>query len=318
MGYEPDHLLGKELTRIIPTGEHEMVNEYFASLRNRGQKKGLGTIHLIHASGQLLPVSVAGAIERWGKEATTYVIAVQDITPQKKAEQEKERSQEIFERIFEELPVMVTIFDPELNKITVNKEFEKVTGWKKDEVNKIDLLKACYPNEETRAEAREWMQKDRAGWKELVLTTRQGHKRNQEWCNIHLSDDTIIGIGMDVTALKEKERELKESKSLFESIFNTAEAGLCLTDRDGYFRMVNKAYCEIYGYSKEELIGDRITKILPEAAHEEALEVSRKFVDGEQQSLPRTWQVINKRGEQLDIRVSGSLIDTGTEKLQIT
>ncbi len=42
---------------------------------------------------------------------------------------------------------------------------------------------------------------------------------------------------------------------LGEKIFEVAEVGICITDAAGYYIRVNPAYCTIYGYRPEALIG---------------------------------------------------------------
>ncbi|BAZ48288.1 multi-sensor hybrid histidine kinase [Nostoc sp. NIES-4103] len=53
--------------------------------------------------------------------------------------------------------------------------------------------------------------------------------------------------------------EFKQRNQQLESIINTTKIGICLTDEKGYFVEVNPAYCQIYGLTREEIIGQKFT-----------------------------------------------------------
>jgi len=130
-------------------------------------------------------------------------------------ETEKRRSQALFEQIFEHIPVMITIYDPPVSSIRVNRAFEAITGYTNALIPEIDLMARAYPDPEQRIAAIEWMNQTNQGWKEMELTTAEGRKRRQEWTNLRLADDTTIGIGIDVTELRRQEHELlKANKQL--------------------------------------------------------------------------------------------------------
>ncbi len=61
-------------------------------------------------------------------------------------------------------------------------------------------------------------------------------------------------VGRDITARKRAEVALKESEQQLQMIFDNAPIGMALTDLDKNFLKVNKAYCDIVGYSKNELL----------------------------------------------------------------
>jgi two-component system cell cycle sensor histidine kinase/response regulator CckA len=65
----------------------------------------------------------------------------------------------------------------------------------------------------------------------------------------------IIGVARDITKRKEYEEALKESENKYRNILESIDEGYYEVDRAGNFTFVNRAVCEILGYSKEELIG---------------------------------------------------------------
>jgi|GEM_PF-3722781 len=74
----------------------------------------------------------------------------------------------------------------------------------------------------------------------------------------------------------------------------------CLTDERGYFLEVNPAYCDLYGYTEAELIGNHFTMVVPEAYRAYASDVHDQFIAGTDE-MPAQWTVQNKAGELMQI-----------------
>ncbi len=67
----------------------------------------------------------------------------------------------------------------------------------------------------------------------------------------------------------------------FKTILNTFQAGVNIVNKDGIIEYVNDAYCKMNGYTKEELIGHSLKKILPDKNPELGLENYKKIISGE-------------------------------------
>jgi two-component system CheB/CheR fusion protein len=80
------------------------------------------------------------------------------------------------------------------------------------------------------------------------------------------------------------------------------ELAVCLTDQHGNFVDVNDSYTEFYGYSKEELIGQHFTMVVPEEGKAYAAQVHKDFINGKLE-MPADWQVQGKDGELKTIHV---------------
>ena len=64
----------------------------------------------------------------------------------------------------------------------------------------------------------------------------------------------MIGIIQDITERKRTEESLRESEERFKSAFEYTAIGMALTDINGRFLRVNRAWCEMIGYSEQELL----------------------------------------------------------------
>ena len=88
-----------------------------------------------------------------------------------------------------------------------------------------------------------------------------------------LAGDITFGIASIRTRLAHEQAEamLREQERKFRQTFNQAAVGIVHTDLEGRYLMVNQKFCEMLGYSAEELVGKSATMV----AHPEDLEVGR-------------------------------------------
>ncbi len=178
--------------------------------------------------------------------------------------EELKTEKELNDILFERIPVLITIYDPDLEAFEVNKEFEKVTGWTNEEITEqnIDLLKAVYPDLETRKEAVNFMSNTGIGWKEFKMTTRSGEDLPTSWTNIRLTDNTSVGIGIDMSEIKASQAKIRESQKLLKKTFESLESSLIILDYESRTIIdCNKSTEELFGYSKEELEGSSTRKL---------------------------------------------------------
>jgi PAS domain S-box-containing protein len=106
----------------------------------------------------------------------------------------------------------------------------------------------------------------------------------------------------DVTERKLAERALAESEKQYRTLVTSLQEGVGMTDTDDRLVYVNPAYCEMLGYSKEELIGRELAGLIPPEEHPK--------VDAETELRKRGHKsryelvMLRRDGERRDIRVS--------------
>ena len=79
-----------------------------------------------------------------------------------------------------------------------------------------------------------------------------------------------VAVVLDITARRTRRPDALAAAATdgFEEVFERAPIGTGLLDRDGRWLLVNRALCEITGYTSEELIGKRFDGIMhPEDAY---------------------------------------------------
>jgi PAS domain S-box-containing protein len=132
------------------------------------------------------------------------------------AERQREREAlrhqtEILQTIFDNIPIMVSMYDAAGRLLLVNREWERTLGWSLDEAQRIDLLAAVYPEPERNREVREFIRKAERRWADFKARTRAGEVIETSWARVSVSDGTRIGFGQDITERKRGEEALQQS-----------------------------------------------------------------------------------------------------------
>lgn len=172
------------------------------------------------------------------------------------------REHELLGILMDRIPVMVTIYDPGLDVIRVNKEFRETLGWTNQDARRRDLIEACYPDTEYRQEVMDFMHSPGSEWREWKPVSKSGEQVISSWTNIRLSDETYVGLGIDLREIKEAEEKLRESESLLRNTFDSIkECVILVNPKERTIIECNMAAEQVFGYSKEELIS-KSTRVL--------------------------------------------------------
>lgn len=209
------NILKKDRKKVDDEFENSLRNVIPFNVEFRIKKED-GTINWLWARGK--PVMENGEL--------AYLRGVTTIINQRKQlEQKLEIEREYLEQLYKYLPVMITTYRPGPDVLHVNREFEKLTGYSTDDFKNLDFLKTVQPNEEERQRAAEFMSNPDSGWMDFNMTTKWGTIIKSTWTNIQLSDDTLIGIGIDIRERMEKEEKLRENEYILAESQKVANLG---------------------------------------------------------------------------------------------
>lgn len=190
-----------------------------------------------------------------------------DITDRKQVEHQLASQRELLEGIFDNIPILLVMWNPQFQRFTLNRHAESVLGWT---ANDGDFMSKVYPDAEYRAKVIEYMQSLKSGWHEWICTSKDGGHVPIDWANIRLSDDTMIGIGVDLRERKRAEQTLKESESLYRAIAQSfPEGAIYVFDHDLRFRIADGQALQVLGFTRVGLEG----KTIWEATDEETCKI---------------------------------------------
>ncbi|HVW84346.1 MAG TPA: PAS domain S-box protein [Bryobacteraceae bacterium] len=183
----------------------------------------------------------------------------EDITERKNAERELKRKNEILEKIFDQIPVMIHFNDENGELQLINEEWRRKVGWSLGEIRakSLDLYETCFPDPEERQAIRDFIAEAKGEWRDFRPRTRNGSILDTSWAEVRLSDGTTIGIGVDITERKRAEAALRESEQRFRQLAENIREVFWINDpREQRVLYVSPAYEQIWGRSPETIYRD--------------------------------------------------------------
>lgn len=231
--------------QVGETGEPFRIEHFLYEGLERGPTWWNWSLTPVWRSGQVTTLVLTSV------EITESVVAQQKLEQEIVARQDIERAlageRELFQRIVDTIPVMITMYDAEKNLLLVNKEFERLAGWSTEEAQLENVFELCYPDPSYRAEVARFMASCQ-GWKDIDLVTRDGRKVPTSWANVRLTDDRQVGIGLDLTdrkaaedSLENSRKELALERAFLEAVIETAPVGMSVArDPQGKPPIINR------------------------------------------------------------------------------
>ncbi|MBM9502342.1 PAS domain S-box protein [Leptospira sp. 201903071] len=183
---------------------------------------------------------------------------------------ELQRSKGMFQKLFQLIPSALVLTDWETRKIVdVNERFlEMLKLAREDVIGKTTPEIRVWDNAENfRAEVYEALSKhDEVKNLESVFTASDGAEIPILY-SARITDldgrKHVISLATDISDKKKAEEErkaldeeLRLSKDLFEKLFQLNPAAVSLSDLEtGIYRQINQSYCELIGYTRDQIIG---------------------------------------------------------------
>jgi len=167
-----------------------------------------------------------------------------------------------FRHLIESSPVPYLLFNGNREVSFINRAFTDNYGYRLDDLQGLSTWwQITAKAERYSAEFRAYLTHVNHGGDslaaspmEIELKSLHG-QRKVALLSTSLSQDTfdneMLLVVYDITARKEAEEQLRFSSR----VFNQAHEGIIITDTSGNITDVNPAFCEITGYSREEVIG---------------------------------------------------------------
>ena len=180
-------------------------------------------------------------------------LAVSDLGDRERTDTEWRHNSELLDSIVDTIPVMIAVYDPNLRRFTLNREFRQVLGWTEEDLESGDPMIMCYPDPDYREMVRCYMESLEPGWRDFRVRAKGGGFVDSAWANIRLSDETHIGIGIDMRGRRAADLELRESRERLRLATEAAGLGVfewhIATDRAVW---ENPRMYEIFGRTAEE------------------------------------------------------------------
>jgi len=265
--------------------------------------------------GTILPVEVTGKSFYIGDKKYFQAIA-RDIGEWKSIEKELKDSEEKYRTVFEATGNGTIIIEKDTTVSLVNKQFEKLSGYRKEEIEgkrswtefvvKEDLGKMKEFHKKRRIVS------DKAPRNyEFRCVDKHGNIKD-----IYLTIDIIPGTKksiaslLDITEQNKMEKALRESEKKYRQLAETAKDVILLLDLKGNIKYVNQEGLRLSGYNNNEALKMNINDVLPANLLADSYERFNKRSAGDAEVSNYEIEFINKKGNKTPVEIKSSLITT--------
>ena len=115
-------------------------------------------------------------------------------------------------------------------------------------------------------------------------------------------------VAQDITERRRSEEALRATEELFRTAFEDAPFGMCLTALDGHFLQANAAFCEMVGYSQQELKAGAWQAITHPDDLERSRQAAYQLMGSPATSLEFEKRYIHKFGAVVSVRLKISAV----------
>ena len=287
LGYSEEEVLGRHVmefgtieegTYESTTGEAVTIDDQYLKDAEKNIHQGLfneGKIsnwetYYMSKRGKVIPVDQnITYLYNDNLEIIGSVGISRDITERRKTERKLKESRDFLENIFRTSAdgIMVT----EKTCITMaNEAVEKILGYSRDEIigkSTVELspqekeyynkgkafIEKLFEEGVVVGEERTWLRKDGS-----LVEVEMNAALLKDGNDVR----SVAGI-RDITARKQVENELRETKEYLDNIIESSLDHIITTDSKGYVSRANKAFLQLLGYTNDEVLGKHMAEFSP-------------------------------------------------------
>ena len=110
--------------------------------------------------------------------------------------------------------------------------------------------------------------------------------------------------------------QIRESEECFRIAFNSAAIGMCIYSVDGIFLKVNRALCDLIGYSEEELVNMHYLQITHPDDLVRDIDTLKQLFTGEISNLILENRYLHKNGSVIWALLGMSIVNDADSKPQ--
>jgi len=269
-GYSREQLLGEHVSLLIADDDVDRIErEIQRQLETDESEISTFEFGLQTAGGDVVPceLRINLLVEEGAFQGTIGV--VRDIR---------------YEQTIETFWDSVATLDADGRFVMANEAFCEMTGYRRDELlgEHVTLLVDESVNERSKELQAELLGNEQEyATIEFEIETAGGKRVPVEsQFGPYTFDNGSVGRTgtlRDISNRRERKRELLK----YETIVKTVDDGIYTVDADGRFTMVNDAYCDVTGYSREELLGSHASLVVDDETVEQAQDLEAEITMGD-------------------------------------
>src|SRR3984957_13755174 len=322
-GYSQDEFLAVNIEGIQPATEAQSLAKFLSeSLTGIGQA---AVCRFQKKDGTLIDAEIRSRPINWAGEPA-HLVVMNDITSRERAEQAFRDSEERVRLILASAAEAIFGCDPVGTCIFCNDAAAHLLGY--DHFSEL-LGKNMHTTEHhTRADGTPYPLEECPIY--VGFQKGQGIHRDDEvfwrkdgtsfpveyWSHLTVQDGRTLCVVtfMDITGRRQAAEAQRKSEERWRAVFENSAIGVALTDLNGRFLAVNRAYEKMLGYSEEELRQLTFMEITEEDYRDANWELVSELLEGKRQQFQVEKQYRRKDGALRWVSNNVSLVP-GTESM---
>ncbi|MCP4623179.1 MAG: PAS domain S-box protein, partial [bacterium] len=257
LGLETD-AVGKHVQDVFPFLSDAIISQYQQVFKTgkvlTTQEETTFDQRVIITETRKIPVKT-------GQKVTGVLTIVTDITERKQAEESLRESEERFSKAFQSKTHLMALSTIEEGRfIEVNERFLEVTGYTRDEIiGQTSIALNIFVDPNQRSDIIQAVKKNgHARDFDMIIRLKNGDLRHGLFSAELVSikgRPSLLTITPDTTVRKPAEEALRESEEKFRATISQSADGILITDGD--FRIIewSDGQTNIFGYTREEMLG---------------------------------------------------------------
>ncbi|MEA2634672.1 MAG: hypothetical protein QOH92_1439 [Chloroflexota bacterium] len=270
LGHTSEQAVGRDVSIFLRPGRQEALQAFLKHVRTGDKVRDVES-SFVRNDGSLVDVRITVApLTDASGEVVAFVAIFRDLSERKRQEAALLAKETSYQKLVETAHEGIWMVDVEDRTTFVNQRMADLLGFTVQEMLGRSPSE-FYFSEAGRQERDEHRKRSLGGMKEsrdVVYRRRDGEAL---WAVVAttpvLGDgerlEGVLAMVTDITARVKAEENLRASERLFRSLFSESPAGQILSSSDRKIVAVNRAFCEMTGYTESEILQNGWDAITP-------------------------------------------------------